>query len=117
MALVYEQHDAAFKSVSAFVVLKGGERVATVALKFGASGRVTAYVHWIGIEMVRGHADGGGYDKRSAAVAIAARKMVDGTKIHAGAGYSAFVAACREDGGNSWERELQDCGFTVLQAV
>src|SRR4051812_8286161 len=77
MADIYDQHKAAFANVSAFVVLKDGERVATVAIKFprDGAGRLYAYVHWIGLEMVRGSATGYGYDKRSAAVSSAAGKL------------------------------------------
>lgn len=78
MADIYEQHDAAFKRVSAFVIMSAGERVATVAIKFPAdgAGRLYAYVHWLGNEMTRGQASGYGYDKRSAAIADAARKYI-----------------------------------------
>jgi hypothetical protein len=74
---IYDQHQAAFARVSAFVVLDStGERVATVAIKYpGAGLRLWSYVHLIGVEMVRGSAGGGGYDKTSAAVAQAIGKL------------------------------------------
>lgn len=78
MTTVYEQHDAAFKQVSAFVITDSkGERVATIAFKFpkDGAGRLYAYVHWIGVPMVRGHANGYGYDKKSAAVESAIPKI------------------------------------------
>ena len=71
MTDIYDQHAKAFAAVQAFVILDtSGERVATVALKFprDGAGRLYAYVHLIGVEMVRAHAGGYGYDKRSAAV-------------------------------------------------
>lgn len=113
---IYKQHESAFARVSAFVILKDGERVATIALKFPAdgSGRLYAYVHWIGLEMVRGFAPGGGYDKRSAAIASAARKMPVGLEMSAQRG---FVHALSEDGCSTWDGQLRDAGFTVLQAV
>lgn len=124
MAKVYEQHDAAFRQVSAFVIMKGGERVATIAMKFPAdgAGRLYAYVHWLGIEMVRGHAGGYGYDKRSAAVANAARKMTDpkmedGRPLPMANNYRGFIAALLPDDGRYWDQRLRDAGFTVLQAV
>lgn len=78
MSDIYDQHRAAFANVSAYVILRGGERVATIAFKFprDGAGRLYAYVHWIGVPMVRGFAAGGGYDKRSAAVADAAQKAI-----------------------------------------
>ena len=119
MADIYQQHDAAFSRVSAFVILKDGERVATVAFKFPAdgAGRLYAYVHWIGTEMVRGFAGGFGYDKRSAAVANATRKMVAPEARGASFDQWLFYDAARHDGGSTWDRSLEAAGFTVLQAV
>lgn len=123
---IYEQHSAAFRNVSAYVVLKNGERVATIAFKFPAdgAGRLYAYVHWLGITMVRGFAGGYGYDKRSAAVADATRKAI---KAHANdapapADYNAFARASffrllSEDGGLEWHSVLERAGFAVIQAV
>ena len=73
MSSIYEQHAASFANVAAYVILCDGERVATIAFKFprDGAGRLYAYVHWIGAEMVRGSANGYGYDKRSAACAAA----------------------------------------------
>ena len=118
MSRIYEQHDAAFSQVSAFVVLKSGERVATIAFKIGNA--VTAYVHWIGVEMVRGVANGGGYDRRSAACGTAARKIPDdvtGREPDQGASRLAFVDALHDRDGRDWQARLRDAGFTVLQAV
>lgn len=116
MADIYTQHTAAFASVAAFVILnRAGERVATVALKFprDGAGRLYAYVHWIGVEMKRGHANGYGYDKRSAAVADAARRIEWPIDTDA----AAFAAAAMLDGGADWTRAVENAGFTVLQAV
>lgn len=142
MADIYAQHDAAFRQVSAFVILKGSERVATVALKFPAdgAGRLYAYVHWIGLEMVRGYAGGYGYDKRSASVIEATHKVgrfdyaEDAQRARA-AGHpaaalqyelsqvaknealDAFKAALSGRDGTDWTRALEKAGFTVLQVV
>jgi hypothetical protein len=112
--MAYKQHRAAFASVSAYVVMHGGERVATIALKFprDGAGRLYAYVNWLGSGMVRGFAAGGGYDKTSAACASAARKMPPGADIE-----NAFIAALAKDDGYGWERNLQSAGFNVWQAV
>ena len=112
---IYDQHDAAFPTVAAWVVLKGEEHVAKVALKYpsGNSLRLTAYVHWLGETMVRGSATGGGYDKASAACAAAAAKL----SPTIGTPFEDFIRAMRLDGGASWDRALREAGFTVLQAV
>jgi hypothetical protein len=126
MSDIYAQFDAAFSRVSAFAILKDGELVAKVALKFPAdgAGRLYAYVHWLGIEMTRGMAGGYGYDKRSAAVSDAAAKAI---KAHANderqeATDSTFHRATffRElaaINGGDWARVLEGAGFTVIQAV
>lgn len=120
---IYDQHGAAFRNVSAYVIAKDGKRVATVALKFGSA--VTAYVHWIGLEMTKGQAGGGGYDRQSAAVAYAARKTIAAFDKHgAPEGIdpfdqtrAAFFKACERDGGQRWDDAVRDAGFSVFQAV
>lgn len=129
MTDIYEQHRAAFAKVSAYVILKDGERVATIAFKFGNA--VTAYVHWIGLEMTRGTAGGGGYDRQSAACLNAANKLVAYCQARpsrkygeqdyqraVAAGLDSFLNTFdRGERGAGWERALRDAGFTVLQAV
>lgn len=121
-ANIYDQHAAAFRAVSAFVILDKGERVATVALKFPAdgAGRLFAYVHWIGAPMVRAFAGGGGYDKRSAAVSAAVTKIADPVtprECETAGRRTAFIDALHGCDGHDWTRKLEDAGFTVLQAV
>jgi hypothetical protein len=78
-----------------------------------------AYVHWIGTQMIRGSANGYGYDKRSAAVASAATKYLaewhkvanDGTVDLA----NAFWNTISVDRGQEWHSRLRDAGFTVCQ--
>lgn len=120
MSDIYEQHHRAFADVAAYVVLKGNKEVARIAIKFRHS--VTAYVHWLGMEMQRGRADGGGYDRASAAVAYAARKIPEAPYVtNADApergNRGAFLKAAQADGGKRWDDALRDAGFTVLRAV
>lgn len=126
---IYDQHRAAFANVDAAVIMRGVERVATLSFKYprDGAGRLYAYVHWIGTEMVRGFAAGGGYDKRSAACADAARKLdlkpgrwPDGTPHHTAEqtiAFDAFKAALSKDDGRDWERRLEDAGFKVWRAI
>lgn len=113
--MINEQHDAAFRQVQAYVILKGSERVATIAFKFphDGAGRLYAYVHWLGASMVRGYANGYGYDKRSAAVKSAVRAIQPGVPVPG----DVFCDALRACGGLSWDRALENAGFTVFQAV
>jgi hypothetical protein len=114
----YEQHEKAFRDVSAYVILDTNgciERVATITFKHprDGAGRLYAYVHWFGQAMVRGFASGGGYDKKSAAVGAAIRKTpADGSERH-----DEFRRALAKDDGRYWDNRLRDAGFIVLQAV
>lgn len=120
MANIYDQHRAAFTNVSAYVIMLGGEKVATVALKFprDGAGRLYAYVHWLGAEMVRGFAGGYGYDKRTAAVQSAIAKLPhDAQGSICFDDMRAFIAAIDNAGGEYFDRALANAGFTVLQAV
>ncbi len=126
MTTIYEQHDAAFKNVSAYVITdKTGERVATIAFKFpkDGAGRLTTYFHIIGIPMIKGTASGYGYDKRSAALDNAMEKPISLVDYHGD------CAAMQEEinrfrmafeagnAGSQWDTALRDAGYNVLQAV
>lgn len=119
---IYDQHDKAFAQVSAYVIAKDGARVATVAFKYprDGAGRLYAYVHWHGMPMTRGFADGYGYDKASAAACSAVRgvprDLPEGYDS-AQADYSLFLEALSKDAGYTWDRELEKRGFSVWQAV
>lgn len=122
MTAIYDQHDKAFANVSAFIVVKDGQQVAKIAFKFprDGAGRLYAYVHWIGTEMVRGHAGGYGYDKRSAAVASATQKAIATIKPDrddVNFDRATFFRVLSSDGGEHWDSKLRDAGFEVWQAV
>ena len=123
MTNIYDQHKAAFAQVSAYVVVKDGELKARIAFKFpkDGSGRLYAYVHWLGDPMVRGFATGGGYDKGSAACSAAVRKMDwkttaktidDKEEMRA-----AFIRALAKDDGATWNDHVRKAGFLVFAAV
>lgn len=120
---IYALHDKAFNRVSAYVILdKAGEPVAKVAFKFPAdgAGRLYAYVHWLGVPMVRGFAGGYGYDKRSAAVADAVEKAIATIKPEpddVNLQRTTFFRVLRDDGGEYWDTRLRNAGFTVIQAI
>lgn len=125
MTDIYDLHTKAFQRVSAYVIARDGERVATIAFKFPAdgAGRLYAYVHWLGAPMVRGSANGYGYDKKSAACLSAIQRMTRlegkhydplGPEVSA---QMAFARALDTDDGQYWDRRLETAGFTVWQAV
>lgn len=127
MTDIYEQHAAAFSKVSAFVILDlNGERVATVAIKYpnDGAGRLYAYVHLLGVEMVRAHANGYGYDKRSAAVAAAIAKIKayeapecvnKARPVNVNRWKMQSAAPAMES--RDWTQAIEAAGFRVLQAV
>jgi hypothetical protein len=122
MTKIYDQHDAAFSRVSAYAVLHDGKPVAKVAFKFAASGLTTyAYVHWTGLQMTRGRAGGGGYDKCSAAVAAAVSRSTnpgeDVMPARDGEAWDTFRAALAKDDGAHWDNRLRSAGFDVFQVV
>ena len=124
MPNIYDQHRATFSQVSAFVILHNAEKVATIAFKFPRDGvgRLHAYVHYIGLTMARGYAEGGGYDKRSASASAAARNTTKETPAHwtpekADNARLFLQALAHGDDGHGWEENLRRAGFTVLQAV
>ena len=122
---IYDQHRAAFANVSAYIVMKNGERIASVAFKYprNGAGRLYAYVHVFGTEMVRGFAGGYGYDKHSAAVEDAIRKAGSTEPGHLRSAWLDTVDAIRSAildtnaGGQYWDRRLRDAGYDVWQAV
>lgn len=121
---IYEQHAAAFANVSAYVIARDGQRVATIAFKFprDGAGRLYAYIHWFGLPMVRGFAGGYGYDKSSAACAAAVRHL-DDTAFHTAPNpdernaLGSFFSALFRDNGTAWNDQLRKAGFEVWQAV
>ncbi len=114
---VYDQHRKHTQRVSAHVILKDGEHVANVTIvspKDGA-GRLYAYVHWLGRQMIRGSASGYGYDKLSAAIANAAHKRLDGwDKAGASVHECIFWEHLALNDGNEWHNQLYKMGFVVL---
>ena len=125
MSDIYDQHRAAFSQVSAHVILnKAGQCVARIAFKYprDGAGRLFAYVHIFGVPMVRGFAAGGGYDKHTAAVASAIRKLKDPMDVNRWPQneveeYDALRKALAVDGVRKWDGAVTDAGFTVIQAV
>ena len=127
---IYNQHDTAFKYVSAYVILDNetNERVATVAFKFPRDGasRLWCYVHVIGLQMVRGYAGGYGYDKKSSAFTDALEKQAkvardehmtqaryDELITHA----TEMLSACNANSGADWQDAMRNAGYKVLSAV
>ena len=124
MKTIYQQHDAAFTQVSAGVILKGGAKVGTIAFKYpkDGAGRLWCYLHLIGSTMVRGSAAGYGYDKRSAALEVAARNYeASNAKAHGvnrwDGGHSELLAALASIGGSDADTVARRVGYLIVAAV
>lgn len=129
----YDQQRKHFADHSASAILMDGEHVASITIKYpkDGAGRLYAYVHWLGTEMQRGHANGGGYDKASAAISVAARQYlidfdkslpsdVDSFNANARKPHLAqcmFWEYLKKDDGESWESALRSAGFTVCRII
>lgn len=129
MSDIYDQHKAAFKGISAYVILRDGKFVGNVSIKFppGGGGRLWAYAHIYGGEMARGFAGGGGYDKRTAAVAGAFSKVNLATYVYRGKENEAaancvreIVAALSGYEGSDWITQIeriQGAQYKICQAI
>lgn len=119
---VIEQYASAFKGIAAYSILKDGQQVATVAFKGDA--RLQVYLHWIGLDVVRAAASGGGYNRHKAAVqkaAQAAIKAYDPQKdpnaenVFARAAF--FRILSEGSDGQDWISALTGAGFDVNKVV
>ena len=112
---IYDKHKAHTSRIGAYAILHKGEYVAAITIAYPRDGasRLYAYVHWIGTEMQCGHANGYGYDKRTAAVSCAARKWMDQKADAQSADSDAFWTALIPDNGKDWADCLRNAGFTV----
>lgn len=121
MADIYKQHEAAFAHVSAYVVARDGQRVATIAFKYprDGAGRLYCYLHALGVPMVRAYAGGYGYDKRTAAAVAAARLIKSHGQecIQTRNTVDTIKAALSRDDGSNWDRMLRNACLDVWQAV
>lgn len=121
---VYQKFDSAFSNVSAYVILKDGEHVANITLKYpkDGMGRLQCFIHIHGTEMQNSFVSGCGYDKRSAAIHNTAKQ------------YKEFIANNSEyklrpsetellellssyEASNGWSDDLYRNGFNVINVI
>lgn len=106
MTNIYEQFEKHFSHASCYVILKGGDIKGKIAFKYpkDGAGRLTAYVHEYGFEMIKGIASGYGYDKRSAAVRNAVSKDNQDSPIY-------NLLKSREVDSKGFDGVLRDAGY------
>ena len=115
----YSKFDTAFRNVSAYALIFGGEPVGRVVVKYGNA--ATAYVQVWGAPMATARATGYGYDKESHAV-IDAIKRFDPSEAPAHAhGALAWMRARSTaeawNGSTHWHDALEAAGFTVATVI
>lgn len=117
---------------NAWAIFKGSEPVAKVFIRYGGRSSpngltVRAFVHVLGLPMVRGISRGGGYDMKSAAVISACEHLPDSKPSHIpGIGdvllcgneaQAVTSLQAIKDAGHTWDQQLTAMGFTVFQVV
>lgn len=117
MTNIYDKKNKAFSNCSGYIVMYNGEPVATVAFKWGNTGNVRVFLHWIGLVMTEGNAGGGGYDKASAAMQQAARKTVIDSDSPDAENARNFIRAIMSNDGNDWNTNLRKHGFIVQGVI
>ena len=125
MTDTYKLHEKAFANVAAYVIMRGDDNLGSIAFKFprDGAGRLYAYLHIYGAPMVRGFAGGFGYDKQTAAVADAARKLLKSPECEPlvrgnPAWYvPTLIHTLAQDGGHHWDNALRAADFQVYRAV
>lgn len=117
MTNIYEDFDRAFAKVAAFGLILDGENVGRIAFKHG--GAVTAYVQIWGIEMTKGRAGGGGYDRSTAAFhnALAKIDTKDATPSKLALRALDRLRGSLGDEGRTWKNALESAGFTVASVI
>lgn len=101
------EESPAWNRVSAFIIMKGAERVGQIKCKYPADGmgRLQVFLwDWTNVDANRGiqygYASGCGYDKLAAAV--------DGLK---------FGELTFSDHPTDWKEQLRKAGYNLLQAI
>lgn len=126
MANVYDQHDAAFNKVSAYVITDKKGRVATVAFKAPKDGigALYCYLHFLGLPMQRAKATGCGYDKYRAAFGFALDKCLqivpaNSTEMEYCANIHLIGLEFEKDkhGGGDFKNLIELAGFNIYKAV
>jgi hypothetical protein len=116
MSNIYDQFDAATRTLSAYAIADGAAIVGRVVIRHG--GQCTAFCHIWGAQMSKGIARGGGYDRASAAVEAGFAKHGTSEYDHSCNAIVARVqAALAGPSGRNWYDRLADAGFTIQHVI
>ena len=122
MSEVYKQFDKATSQFTAQALLLNGEPVGRIIVKFGNA--ATAYVQLWGAPMASARATGYGYDKASAAIMSAIKRMCadeylphDDDKTACEAHAKLTACAIMWDGGTRYTNAIETAGLTVTNVI
>ena len=123
----WNKFDKAFNQVSSFVVLDSDTKdvIAKIALKYpkDGAGRLTCYMHIIGIEVQIGTASGYGYDKRTFSIIDAGKKYLKllsvKSLVNTSDKINKFLGCLNlSEAQGGWQEVINEKnGFIVIQAI
>lgn len=132
-AAIWREFETKTADWSAWLVLRNGDVVAKIVTHYGGRRSpngltVRAFVHVLGLPMVRGIARGGGYDMRTAAIASACQHIQDAKLKHLPTtqGEDMYKLALNEqaakfralvDQGHDIPHQLRAMGYQVEQVM
>ena len=124
MKSVYQKFESAFSNVSAYAILKDGEHVANISLKYpkDGMGRLQCFIHILGAEMQNAYVSGCGYDKRSAAIHKTAKQYKEAIANNPEYKVKPFALELLEllssyEASNGWSDELYRNCFNVINVI
>jgi hypothetical protein len=116
---IYTKFDRSFGNVTAQALLLDGKPVGRIVIKYGNA--ATAYVQVWGASMATARATGYGYDKGSAAVMEAIRKLPDAPDpadtLASEAQWRLRLVADGWDGGTRYANVIEAAGFTICNVI
>ena len=119
-AAIYREQERITADLSAWSITKNGEQVARIVVKYGGRRSpngltVRAFVHVLGVPMVRGIARGGGYDMKSAAIVSAVQHLdyLDDERSDLAINGNVNAFRSLQDNGHDIPHQLQTMGYVV----
>lgn len=123
---IYDRHEKATAGIEAFCLMDGEQLIGRLTIRGRATNQgrtVRAWLHVLGIPMVEGVANGGGYDMASAAVEDAAGKLpnISSSVDEASAATIENLAKIRKAftgiGGGRYDNLKPGAGFSMFRAI
>lgn len=121
---VYQKFESAFSNVSAYAILKDGEHVANITLKYpkDGMGRLQCFMHILGNEMQNAFVSGCGYDKQSAVIHKTAKQYKEFISYNPEYKVKPSALELLEllssyEASNGWDGVLYKSGFDKINVI